>query len=717
MSPEPKMNPESKANPEMMIPSVTDIAELVTTIKKIIKKDGSEAEFTVSKFYQGIVKSLTNANSFDKDLALSLTQKALEKLEEEFKDNKDKPITKDKTITAEQAASSVEKTLMQEGQIQAAKAYILFRHKKHEERQRRAFIVGQKDEGGNLHFSTQALKILERRYLHRDREGNLETPKEMLERVAKNIASADKYYKKSKEEIEDTEKYFYQMMAELKFLPNSPTLMNAGTKVQQLSACFVLPIEDTMQGIFGSLKDAALIHQKGSGTGFSFSRLRPKGDIVKDNVGVASGAVEFLRVYDSALEAIKQGGIRKGANMAVLRVDHPDILRFVESKRDKQSLKNFNISVGITDRFMKAVETDKEYNLVNPRTGKYIGRLRAKDVFSVITQNAWKTGDPGLVFIDEINRRHPAKHLGEIETTNQCGEAPLLPYEGCVLGSINLNKFVNEERNDLLWKHLQETVHHAVHFLDNVIDMNTYPKKIVEEMTKKSRKFGLGIMGLADCLVKLRIKYDSETGLEMADKIMNFIKDSAYEKSEELAKERGTCPAWEGSDHHKTGRKMRNITCLSISPTGTISILADASSGCEPFFAISYQRSVVGSSDLIYMNSEFERVAKERGFYTPELIRKVARSGNIQLWKEIPKDIRDIFVTSQDIKPEWHIRMMATLQKHVDNSISKTINFPNTASIKDIEEAYMLAWKSKCKGITIYRDGSYEDQVITVGEN
>ncbi|HLC90870.1 MAG TPA: adenosylcobalamin-dependent ribonucleoside-diphosphate reductase [Candidatus Nanoarchaeia archaeon] len=690
-------------------PSVSPVAPFVTAIKKIVKKNGITADFSIEKFYEGIVKALHSANIDDKNLAIELTKKALTKLEQQFKDS---------LISAEDAASIIERTLMEEAQIKAAKAYILYRHKKHEERQRRAFIVGHKDIEENLLFTDQALKVLERRYLLKDKDGSvIETPKQMLQRVAKNIASADRYYKSSKEDIEKTTKEFYEMMAALQFLPNSPTLMNAGTKVQQLSACFVLPIEDTMQGIFGSLKDAALIHQRGSGTGFSFSRLRPKGDSVKDNMGVASGSVDFLRVYDSALEAIKQGGVRKGANMAVLRVDHPDIIRFIEAKRDKQSLKNFNISVGITDRFMKAVEADKDYYLTNPRTGKHVGKLRARDVFSIITQNAWKTGDPGLVFIDEINRKHPAKNLGDIETTNQCGEAPLLPYEGCVLGSINLNKFVNQEKKEVKWDDLAKTIITAVHFLDNTIDMNTYPKKIIEETTKMTRKFGLGLMGFADLLATLRIKYDSEQGLEMADQVMSFIRQKAYDASEQLAAKRGACPAWPGSDHEKTGKKMRNMTCLSISPTGTISILADASPGCEPFFAISYQRSIYGSdSDLVYMNKEFEKVAKERGIYTPELMRKVSRSGNIQMWKDIPRDIRDIFVTSQDIKPEWHIKMMATLQKHIDNSISKTINFPSTASIKDIEEAYILAWKAKCKGITIYRDGSYEDQVINIGE-
>ncbi|MDP3733906.1 MAG: adenosylcobalamin-dependent ribonucleoside-diphosphate reductase, partial [Nanoarchaeota archaeon] len=509
---------------------------------------------------------------------------------------------------------------------------------------------------------------------------------------------------------------FYQMLADLRFLPNSPTLMNAGTKVQQLSSCFVLPVEDKMESIFGTLLDASIIHQRGSGTGFSFSRLRPKGDVVKRSAGIASGPLSFLGVFDAALEVIKQGGVRPGANMAVLRVDHPDIIRFIESKRGKNALKNFNISVAVTDRFMRAVEADKEYYVTNPRTGKYVGKLRARDVFAMITQNAWKTGDPGLLFIDEINRKHPALHLGEIETTNQCGEAPLLPHESCALGSLNLNKFIDSSNDDINWDLLRETVKHAVHFLDNVIDMNTYPKSEIEKQTKATRKFGLGIMGLADMLIKLNVKYDSDEGLAKAEQVMSFIKETAYEKSMELARQRGTCPAWEGSEHQRYGRKMRNMSCISIAPTGTISILANASSGCEPLFALSYHKKIIGDSELVYLNKMFEKVSKERGFYSPELIRKVAQCGSVQPFKEVPKDVRDIFVASQDIAPEWHIKMQATLQRHVDNSISKTINFPKTAAIKDVEEAYLLAWKSKCKGITIYRDGSYEEQVIKIGE-
>jgi len=677
-------------------------------IDKVTKRDGRVVEFSVEKIAGAILKAAETVGGDDSEKAGELAAKVMAVLEKE---------SASKIPNVENVQDAVEKVLIEEGHAKTAKAYILYRHKKSLERERRVFILGHNKASDNLSFSNEALKILERRYLLKDKEGGLiETPKGLVERVSTTVASIDANYGASPEQVKITEQKFYKLLAELFFLPNSPTLMNAGKKIQQLNACFVLPVDDRMETIFGTLKDAAVIHQRGGGTGFSFSRLRPKGDVVKTHLGVASGPVAFMKVYDKALEAIKQGGVRPGANMAVLRVDHPDIIRFIETKRDKVTMKNFNISVGVTDNFMRAVESDREYFVTNPRTEKYCGKLRARDVFAVITQNAWKTGDPGLIFIDEINRKHPAKHLGEIETTNQCGEAPLLPFEGIALGAINLNKFINKEKDDLNWEKLREVVHDSAHFLDNVIDLNTYPEPEIEAITKKSRKFGIGLMGFADMLFRLGIKYDSEEGLEMGEKLMAFIRNAAYEKSSMLAEERGVCTAWAGSDHEKAGRKMRNITCLAISPTGTRGILADASAGCEPVFALSYQGTILGSNQLIYVNKVFEDVAKEKGFYSSELIRKVALGGSIQHLKEIPKAVRDIFVTAQDIKPEWHIRMQATLQKYVDNSISKTINFPRTAAIKDVENAYMLAWKARCKGITIYRDGSYEDQVINIGE-
>ncbi len=678
-------------------------------IKQIVKRDGRTVDFDIKKIASAIERAATSVNCNAEGLSLALAKGVSNRLSEKFGTN---------IPTVENVQDVVEETLIENGHTKIAKAYIIFRHHKKEKRQQQELILGLGKANENCNFSHQSLRILERRYLLKDEFGNLtETPRRMLQRVAKNVAKAESNYGAKPEEVQKVEDKFFQMLEKLEFLPNSPTLMNANTKNQQLSACFVLPVEDTMEGIFGTLRDAALIHQSGSGTGFSFSRLRSQWDAVGKNLGVAAGPVAFMSVFDKALDAIKQGGVRPGANMAVLRVDHPDIIRFVESKRNKNILKNFNISVAVTDKFMRAVESDRDYYIVNPRTGNNKGKLRARDVFALITQNAWKTGDPGLIFIDEINRKNPAKHLGEIETTNQCGEAPLLPYEGCVLGSINLNKFVDEDKKEILWEKLRETVHTAVNFLDNVIDMNNYPKAKIKEKTKLSRKFGLGIMGFADVLLKLGIKYDSDEGIAKGEEIISFIHDESYKKSEKLAKKRGTCPAWEGSEHQSEGRKIRNMTCISIAPTGTISILADASSGCEPLFAISYQRTVLGDSGFVYLNKTFENVAKERGFYSPELIRKIAKAGSIQGFKEIPKDVRSLFVTAQDISPQWHIKMQATLQKHVDNSISKTINFPRTTSIRDVENAYLYAWKAKCKGITIYRDGSYEDQVINIGDS
>ncbi len=675
-------------------------------VKKIIKRDGRIVDLVASKISEAIFRAAESVGGEDRELSFSLANKVMALLEEKF--IKEYP-------TVEKLQDLVEKVLIDNGHVKTAKAYILYRHKRNEERERRALILGRNSSAENLSFSYDALKILERRYLLKDEFGNtIETPKGMLMRVAKNVASADLRYGSSDEEVAETAKDFYEIMAKLYFLPNSPTLINAGVKVQQLSACYVLPVEDKMEGIFQTLHDSAVIHQRGAGTGFSFSRLRPRNDPVNNNMGVAAGPVAFMNVFDKALEVVKQGGVRPGANMAVLRVDHPDVIRFVECKRNKETMNNFNISVAVTDRFMKAVEEDREYFVKNPRTGKYFGKLRARDVFAVITQNAWKTGDPGLIFIDEINRKHPAKHLGEIETTNQCGEAPLLPHESCILGSIDVNKFV--VGNDLNWDLLSKIVRSSVHFLDNAIDANIYPTEKTKQQTLKLRKFGLGLMGFADMLMSLGIKYDSDEGLAMADKLMQFIKETAYKKSSELADRRGVCPAWEGSDHQKADRKMRNIACLALSPTGTRSIFADTSASCEPVFAISYHRTVLSSNQIVFINKAFEKVAKERGFYSAALIREVAKFGSIQHMKEIPKDIRDIFVTAQDIAPEWHIKMQSTLQKHVDNAISKTINFPRTAAIKDIENAYMMAWKAKCKGITIYRDGSYEDQVITIGD-
>lgn len=675
-------------------------------IEKVRKRDGREVDFAIQKIADAIYKAAQSVGGDDPHLAMDLAHHV------------ELVLTQSKSVPGvEDIQDACEKVLIEEGHARTAKAYILHRHTRDLQRERRAIILGGEETSGktDLGFTEQALKILERRYLLKDNRGIItENPKEMLIRVSENIAQADLLYGSKKEDVTATSEEFYSVLSNLEFLPNSPTLMNAGTGSEQLSACFVLPIEDTMQSIFGTLRSAALIHQRGSGTGFSFSRLRPRNDSVQRNLGVASGPVAFLKVYDSALDIIKQGGVRPGANMAVLRVDHPDILRFVESKRDRKSLKNFNISVAVTDRFMKAVEQDKEYFLRNPRTDKFVGKLRARDVFAVITQNAWKTGDPGLIFIDEINRRHPCKHLGEIETTNQCGEAPLLPNEGCALGSVDVSKFVVNK--DVDWQRLGSVIGIGVHFLDNMIDQSKYLSKKIEDKTKKTRKFGLGVMGFADLLFALRIKYDSQEGLDFAHKLMAFFKDKVYGASENLAMLRGVPPGYTGSDHERQGRKMRNLACISLSPTGTRSILADCSAGIEPIFALAYTKTVLGTNKVITINKQFQNALEESGCNGAEILHKVAMYGSVQSIKEIPKQIRDVFVTAQDILPEWHIDMQATLQKYVDNSISKTINFPRVAAIRDVENVYLRAWKKKCKGITIYRDGSYEDQVMTIGD-
>ncbi len=569
----------------------------------------------------------------------------------------------------------------------------------------------------NLNFSNNALQVLERRYLLRDVEAQvIETPKELVHRIANNIAKAEAKYNASPEEMQEVEDAFYAMIERLDFLPNTPTIMNAGTKIQQLSACFVLPVADGMGDIFKSVRDAALIHQSGGGTGFAFSRLRPHNDLVKSTSGVASGPVSFMRVFDMATEVIKQGGKRRGANMGILRVDHPDIMTFIECKADMKTLTNFNISVAATDVFMQAVKDNTNYALVNPRSNEAVANIPARDVFSKIVSNAWKNGDPGFVFIDKINQGHPGKNVGEIESTNPCGEQPLLPYESCNLGSINLNNFLKEDHSDLNWDRLRECIRLCTRFLDNVIDMNNYPIQELDDMAKKTRKIGLGIMGFADILYELGIKYDSEAGEEMAEKVMKFFMEESYKMSGELAEKRGTYPAWEGSDHWKKGRKMRNTCCVTIAPTGTIGMLAEASGGCEPNFAISYIKNVMDGTELVYTNHIFERVAKERGFFSDELMLRIAKVGSIKDIAEIPQDVRDVFVTAQDIAPEWHVRMQAAFQKYVDSSISKTINFPNSATEADVEKSYLYAWENGCKGITIYRDGSRDNQVLNIGE-
>jgi ribonucleoside-diphosphate reductase alpha chain len=668
------------------------------TITYVRKRSGELVPFDPEKITAAIQKAMLALDLKNRKKAESLTKKIVASLlsnQSHFFEG---------VPTIEQIQDMVENILEQEEE-RVYKAYSLYRRSRGIAREIKQYFKIHDD----LKLDVNALKVLQERYLLKDENGKIiETPTQLFHRVAKSIANQDALYGKDPKK---TEEKFFSVMRNLEFLPNSPTLMNAGTHLGQLSACFVLPIEDSLEGIFSTLKHMAVIQQSGGGTGFSFSRLREKGAIVKSTKGVASGPVSFMRIFDSTTEVIKQGGKRRGANIGILSCSHPDIPEFVTAKSGKR-LTNFNISVAVTDSFMKKVETNRTLLLRSPKTGAIIQKIHAADLFEMIVRNAWETGDPGLLFIDEINRKHPLKHLGLIEATNPCGEVPLLGYESCNLGSINLAKMVQDGKVN--WKKLKQTTRLAVHFLDNVIDANNYPLKETEIITKENRKIGLGVMGFADLLFKLRIPYDSKEALQLGERLIKVIAKEAYEKSMELGKERGSFKSFDQSTWQRRYPAMRNATCITIAPTGTISIIAGCSSGIEPVFALAFLRRVMEGKQLPEINEAFKRELIRRGLYSEELIRKISKTGNIKTTR-LPSDLKEIFVTSLDILPEFHVRMQAVFQRHVDNAVSKTVNLPKKSTVEDVRTIYLLAWRLKCKGITVYRYGSKPEQVLYLG--
>ncbi len=662
-------------------------------IAKIRKRDGRVERFDPKKVESAIHKAFLSAKRVDSNSMHSsiVAEKVLHSLEERFRS---------RIPGTEDMQNAIEKTLVESRFSDVAKAYILSRQKREsmDARKPRAEAV----------LTPNALAVLEKRYLLKDESGNVvESPKEMFRRVAKAVAAVEKRYGSDAGKKEEE---FCSSMTKLDFLPNSPTLMNAGTPLAQLSACFVLPVEDTLKSIFDAVAQMAVISQSGGGCGFDFSRLRPKGDMVKSTNGAASGPVSFMRVFDTATDVIKQGGKRRGANMGVLRCDHPDIIEFITSKSREDMLKNFNISVAVTDEFMEKVLKKESYSVVNPRTGKPVKKFTASEILSLIISSAHRTGDPGIIFIDEVNRNNPLPSLGRIETTNPCGEAPLLPYESCNLGSVNLSNMVCDGETD--WEKIRQTVHLGVNFLDNVIDANRFPLKEIEKMTKANRKIGLGVMGFADMLVQLGIPYDSEKALQLAERIMKFVTEEARKKSAQLAVERGDFPNFSESELSSKYEHMRNATVTAIAPTGTISIIAGCTSGIEPLFAVAFARNVM-SGQLLEVNRHFEEAARS-SFYSEHLMEEIARTGSLK-GLSIPPETARVFVTALDIAPEWHVRMQAAFQKYTDMSVSKTVNLPASATVADVEKAFMLAWRLKCKGITIYRYGSKKEQVLYLG--
>jgi len=671
--------------------------------KKVRKRDGSIISFERNKISNAIYRAaleVLGQKQKAHDIAKRLVDFVIESISQQFRN---------KIPDVETIQDIVEACLMSEGYSHIARSYIIYRQT-HSDIRFTKLAFDLKDD---LKLPINTMEVLKKRYLLKDDKQNvIETPSELFRRVASHVAKAEANFK-SRDTIQNVEEKFYQMMRSRDFMPNSPTLMNAGTSFGQLSACFVLPVEDSIDGIFESLKDMAKIHQTGGGTGFSFSHLRPKDALVYSTKGRASGPVSFMSIFDKATGVIVQGGRRRGANMGILRCDHPDIVDFIEAKTQKGRFENFNLSVAATDEFMAAVKTDKDFYLKDPKTAKKLNKVRAKSIFDLIVNAAWRTGDPGLVFIDEINRKNPTPRIGRIEATNPCGELPLLPYESCNLASINLANMV--QNGSLDWDKLRDSVTWGIRFLDNVIEVNKYPLPQIEEITKANRKIGLGVMGFADMLIKLGIPYNSNQAVNFAAKLMKFIHSESLNASANLARQRGVFPNFKKSIYAKGNLRLRNTTVNTIAPTGTISIIAGCSSGIEPVFAISFVRNVLAGTKLFEINPLFEAEARKRGFYEKEILAEIARQGSLWNIKKIPPDIKKIFVTAFDVRPDEHLRIQAAFQKFTDNAVSKTINLPQNAVVDDVRNIYLMAHQLKCKGITIYRYGSKPEQVLTYG--
>lgn len=692
-------------------------------IKKIIKRDARTVPFSVEKLAGAIWKAGTETGEYGSTHSTSSGQagspqvpdKESLRLAEITIALVEKSLVKDEIPQVERIQDVVEQVLMAAGHYATAKAYILYRQARSEER-RVERLIGVADD---LDLTPNQLKVLQSRYLLKDEDGKVvETPSELFRRVAHNLAAVE-----VKEKRKSVEEDFYNVMSRLEFLPAGRTLNNAGTPQSQLANCFVLPVADSIEGIFDSVKYMALVHQRGGGTGFNFSKLRPKGDVVtKSSGGFATGPVSFMKVFDIATRQVMQGGKKRGANMGILNVDHPDILEFITCKSEAGEIENFNISIGVTDAFMKAVDKDGEWNLKNPRNGQTVQTLRARSLMSQLVAMAWRTGDPGLIFLDPINRNNPLLDAyGRIDATNPCGEQPLHPFDACNLGSINLAKFAAGTKVD--WIRLDQVVRTAVRMLDNVIDACKYPLPQITETVRANRRIGLGVMGWADLLYQLRIGYDSDAGVALAKQVAKFIQDKSWDESEVLAQEKGAFPRWKESSFAKEGKKVRNVAITTIAPTGSISMLADTSSGIEPVFALSYTKNVVEDAGLTYLNKYFGKELQESGWADgdPEhkvrdrIVREVAEAGSVAHISGVPEEVQKVYRTAHDITPEWHVKMQSAWQKYTDNAVSKTINFPHSATIDDVERAYMLAWKSGCKGITIYRDGSKDVQILSVG--